>query len=196
MSTAFQNLDKLSDSLYEDLIVKANEEIAELKKQAEQERDKIINEAKLKADSYFKETERKLKQIKEVQESELNQAALQLKQKLEDQILHLVKKDWIDPNIERNLDDQELVKSLILSFTEQIQAGSYQLQIPAKLEADWKGFVKDKLTDLELVKSDDLNLKLISTEDGFQLNFGPDEFKALFQEFLNEDLSKMLFEND
>lgn len=196
MSTAFQNLDKLSSSLYDDLVTKAELEIQKMNQEAEKERDKLLNDARLKADSYFKEEERRLKQIKESQEAELKQAALSLKQRLKDDIIHLIQSQWINPNIKKSLEDPKLIQSLILGFAEQIKGGNYQLQVPSENELEWKIFVKDKLTDLEIIKSDNVKLKLINVDDGFQLSFGEEEFKALFQEFLTEDLAIMLFAND
>lgn len=126
----------------------------------------------------------------------MKQAALRLKQSLQNDIIHLIKSEWIDPNIERSLNDQKLVEALILGFSNQIRSGHYQLAVPEAQSAQWKSFIAEKLIELEIFKSNDLKLKLINKDGGFQLSFGDDEFKSLFEEFPHEDLAQMLFGND
>ncbi len=196
MSTNFQNLDRLSESLYQELIEKAESEIAVLKEEAAKEREQLLHEAKVKAEAFFKEEERKLKQIEQAQINEVRQRALQIKQDLQNEIINLIHQDSIAPALMRNISDQELMQSLVLKLVEGLNEGNYQLIIPIELSKEWEAFVSEKLTNMELVKGDNLKFKLIDKEGGFQLAFGEAEFNALFREYLNEELYQSLFGHD
>ena len=82
-STAFDNLEKLSQDLYQKLITDAQSEIESLQAEAAKERDALLSDAKAKAEQYQKEAERQADLYKERRLQELKQESLHLREKLQ-----------------------------------------------------------------------------------------------------------------
>ncbi|QNR24174.1 hypothetical protein [Croceimicrobium hydrocarbonivorans] len=195
-STAFDNLEKLSQDLYQKLISDAQSEIESLQAEAAKEREALLNDARTKAEQYQKEAERQADLYKERRLQELKQESLHLREKLQRNLEGFLKAEVLEGPTDKAFEDQEFIEKLLLKLLEQFDPKSYQLQWPKDWQAESLAQLQKKLPDWQFEIRENARLSLQSSEAGLEFRIDAEAFKALLDEYFNQELRDLILQND
>jgi len=195
-STAFDNLEKLSQDLYQKLITDAQSEIESLQAEAAKEREALLSDARAKAEQYQKEAERQADLYKERRLQELKQESLHLREKLQRNLDSFLKAEVLEGPTDKAFEDQDFIQKLLLKLIEQFDSKSYQLQWPKGWQAESLAQLKKKLPDWHFEVRENARLSLQSSEAGLEFRIDSEAFKALLDEYFNQELRDLILQND
>ncbi|WP_421753552.1 hypothetical protein [Croceimicrobium sp.] len=195
-STAFDNLEKLSQDLYQKLISDAQAEIETLQAEAAKEREALLSEAKARAEQYQKEAERKADLYKERRLQELKQESLQLREILQRNLESFLKAEVLEKPLEEAFEDQEFIEKLLLKLLEQFDPKSYQLIWPQDWQSECLSQMQKKLPEWQFHIRENARLSLQSSDAGLEFRIDAEAFKALLDAYFNQELRDLILQND
>lgn len=196
MSSAINNLEKLTEDLYQKLIEDAQKEIEQLNHQAKAEREKLLQEAQAKADAHIKEAERSAKLIKERGLQELRQGGLQIKNSLQSDLEHFLQEEIIRRPLQESFKDEEFVKDLLRSLLSNFDPKTYRVQWPAAWEEKWLSRIRQALPDWQFEINPANKLQLRDSEKGLEFHLDPEAFEQLLKTYFDDNLRKLIFNHE
>ncbi len=196
MSPAFENLEKLSQDLYQKLITDAEAEIAELQEKAAAKREKLLQEAKAEAEQYRKNAERELDLQKERKQQELQQAALLVKSKLNKDLQAFLKGSIIQRPLTNAMQSESFIQNMILELLAQFDPTKYELLWPANWEEKWLDQIRAKMPEWTFKLDEQHKLLIRESEQGLEFHFSEESFQKLLESYFDRDLKDLIFSND
>lgn len=196
---------ELTEKIYNEGVVKAKEQADQIIADAKKEADKIIKSAKKQELEIVEQAKNQSAEFKKNTNSELQLAARQFISKLKQQIADLVTADQVEAPMKDVFNDNEFVKSLILTLIknwnpQKPEELNMTILLPEKNEKEFFEFFEAKaLNALNQGINIQFDAKII---DGFKIgpkngsyiiSFSDQDFENYFKGYLKEKTKKQLF---
>ncbi len=193
------NVQELTSSLYTEGVEKGKQEAAAIVSQAEQQAAEIVSKAKKEAEAIIAKAETKAHDLDANTRAELKMYAAQSVQALKTAITDLINGEIVKDSIQAASADAKFMQGIIVKMAEAM-AKDGEVLIEAKdaealkkyFAANAKGKL-DKGITIKEVKGIKTDFTIQSVRHGYKLAFGEAELETYFQEFLRDDLIKLLF---
>ncbi len=196
----FKNLDQLADQLYQEGMGKAQQESEKVLEEARVKAEEKINAANKKAEDIVAKARKEAEKYRSSVESEVNQKANQVKQDLKNQIKGLINTELLSSPSKAILSKEDFVQALILSALETWKDGKQDLELTIaeklkEIEPELRTAILQRLPGLTITISDhmDNGFKIEDHEKGYMLSFTDSDFKALFEPYLTDFVRDVLF---
>jgi len=200
MSNSINNLEKLTDQIYQEGIEKAEKQSKKILQEAEEQKARILKEAKDEAATILKEAKREAQQLKTSIESELELKAKQFLSDLKARIEDVLSEEIVVSNTREALADtkflQEAIKGILKQWKE---TDDLELVLPKDLEKKIEGAFSRSIHEIApnmQIKFDDglhSGFRIAKKDDHYQISFSDDEFIEIFQSYLSSQTKKVLF---
>lgn len=199
-----QKLQEITEKLFQEGVVRGNEEADKIVGDAREKADAIVEKAKKEASVILSEAEKKAAELSKNTQSELQMASRQLISALEQEVVALVNGKVVDDAVKPITDDKQFVQQLILAAVENWASGK-ELKIivnPAdkKSVEDFFAAKAKQLLDKGVTIESANNVKAgfqIGPSDGsYKVSFTREDFIRFFKEFLRPKLIELLFEGN
>lgn len=196
MNTAFQNLDQLSQELYQKLITEAEAEIDQLQKTAEQERKELLKATEQEIQAMRKAAEREIRLEHQKSLENLKREALLMQEDIKGNLENFLKQDLILEGLSESFSKEDFVAKLIMELVKKFDPESHHIIWPKSWPSVWLEGLRTSLEAWRIEIGDGSSLSLKTTDKGMEFQFGEDQFKQLLETYFNEDLLPLLFQND
>lgn len=201
-----EKLNKITEKLYNDGVVKAQEEADKILQKAQQEAKVIIEEANRQSNEILARANKDNLDLKHKVEAELKLAGEQVLASIKQKLVNLIS-DKISSKISTEaFNDNEFVEKLILTVAEKWknEEGIYDLNII--LSEDLKNLTesffsskgKELLDAGVVINFENIESKgfvLSPYNGGYQINFTDEVFMNFFSDYLRGYTKQLLFEN-
>jgi len=195
MSADYTNLDKLTDQLYAELISKSEKEIEAKKAASLQEVEDAKKDAQKETDAYRRKAEQEIAQEKKKMEAELRLKADAVLEDLRLRLSEALATKIVDKPIAELFSDEEFIKEYLFKLAEQLSRSplALSLSLPSDAQEQWQGQLNKHFPDLEIgLGTENQEIKIINSDEGFYLSLGEKELKNLFHSYLNQSLKERL----
>ena len=196
-------LKELTERLYGEGLEKGRAEAERLVAEATATAAKIIADAKAEAAKIVKEAETKAADTAKNSMTEISLAGKQALAKIKTEIADAIIAKSVGAGVSAAVVDAQFVKSLLLAVAAAWNNGGkveLTAMLPAALEADFTKAFEASAQELlaagiEVGYSKDVHsgFKVCQKGGGYYISFTEESFAALMQEYLRENVSKMLF---
>ncbi|TPV35390.1 V-type ATP synthase subunit E [Paucihalobacter ruber] len=200
MSNSINNLEKLTDQIYQEGIEKAEKQSQKMLQEAEAEKAVILNNAKAEAESILEEAQREAKRLQHSVESELNLKAKQFISDLKAKIEGLLSQKIIETTTKEALADVDFMQSAITDVLKHWkETNDLELILPKGLEDKLNGAfvrrIKELTPNMTITFESTLNggFRIAKKADNYQISFSDDDFIEIFKSYLSEQTNKVLF---
>jgi V/A-type H+/Na+-transporting ATPase subunit E len=200
MSNSINNLEKLTDQIYQEGIEKAEKQSQKMLKEAEAEKAVILNNAKAEAESILEEAQREAKRLQHSVESELNLKAKQFISDLKAKIEGLLSQKIVETTTKAALADADFMQSAITDVLKHWkETNDLELILPKGLEDKLNGAfvrrIKELTPNMTITFESTLNggFRIAKKADNYQISFSDDDFIEIFKSYLSEQTNKVLF---
>jgi V/A-type H+-transporting ATPase subunit E len=198
-------LQELTQKLYTTGVEKAKNEadiiIAEAKKKA----DKIIADANKQATSIIGNAKTESAEFKTKIESELKLTSKQVITSIKNQVTNLVTQDLLSKDIEKSLDDDNFIKTIIELMvkkwqTDDAESTDLQIILPQKEKDNFNKYIKEKISHL-MKKGLEVNFedsfksgfKIAPKDNSYIINFTNEDFDNFFKSYLRAKTANLLY---
>ncbi|MBN1181256.1 MAG: hypothetical protein JXB49_03145 [Bacteroidales bacterium] len=198
-------LQELTEKLYNEGVVKANEEALQIIDKAKKDAEEIINKAKEKADSIIEDANKKSADIAKNTKSELKLSAKQAMNALKQEITEMLTSGVIGKSVNESVKETDFVKSIIeIAVKNWNPKGEAAIDLvvllPESNKKAFDGFVETKLKKLVdggIVVNFDNKLKngfKIGPADGsYIISFTEEDFDNFFKAYLRPRTAQLLY---
>ncbi len=199
-------LQELTEKIYNEGVLKAQEEIQLLIADANKKAELIENEAEKKAKSIIQEAEKKAAELTKHVQSELKMSINQSTAALKQELASIITAKAIQAPVKELFEDkkflEELIKTIIASWSSK---GLTELSVilPEKNkksldDAFQKQLSKELDKGIEISFSDNVKsgFKVIQKNGGYQLSFTDQDFINYFKQYLRPKTNELLFEKE
>jgi V/A-type H+-transporting ATPase subunit E len=198
--TELNNLEKLTNQIYQEGIEKAESQSKELLQEAERKKEAMLSEARQEAEKIIAEAKKESERIKRSTENEVRLKGEQLISDFKVKLLNLLSDKVLAEKTTASLEDtgflQEIIKETVSHWK---SSKELELVLPEKLEKSLsKGFlsgIKKELPNLEIVFSNRIKggFRINKKDEGYQVSFSDEDFVLLFRSYLTDQTEKILF---
>jgi V/A-type H+-transporting ATPase subunit E len=198
-------LQELTQKLYTTGIEKAQKEAEIIIAEAQKKADKIIVDANAEAVSIINNTKKESAELQLKIESELKLSSKQVISSIKNQITNLVTQDLIKNDIDKSLNDNDFIKSIIELMVKKWQpddAESTDLHIilPDKEKENFNKYIKEKISHL-MKKGLEVNFedsfksgfKIAPKDNSYIINFTNEDFDNFFKTYLKAKTANLLY---
>ena len=198
-------LQELTEKLYNEGVVKANEEAAQIVDKAKKEADEIINKAKNKADEIIEDANKKSAEIAKNIQSELKLSAKQAINALKQEITDMLTSGVIGKAVGESVNETDFVKSIIEIAVKNWNpkgetAMDLLILLPESNKKAFDSFVESKLKKLidgSIEVNFDSKMKngfKIGPADGsYIISFTDEDFDNFFKAYLRPRTAQLLY---
>lgn len=194
------NLENLTNQIYQEGIEKAESQAKVILQDAEKQRDKVLNDAKEEAQKILGEAKKESENIKRSVENELKLKGRQFISDLQHEIIELLAIKIVDQGVAQAFHDekfyQQLIKDVVGHWNE---SEELEIILPEKLEnrlgENFEQGIRSSLPNLTLNFNGKFEggFRIAKKNDGFMLSYSDEDFKALFRSYLTQKASEILF---
>jgi len=199
------NLQKLTDRLYEEGLSKGKQEGEELVAKAKTEAEKIVEAAKEQAKAIIAEAEKKAVELTQKTEADIKMASVQSITATQHEIESMIVTKTCEKPVNELLSTPDFVKEMITSI---VKAFNPDKATPTDLDIILPETLKDKIggtlaneikqqlgATVSLKYSNKISggFKIGPKDGGYTLQFTDDEFKQLISSYLRPATRKLLF---
>ena len=195
------NLEKLTDKIYQEGVRKAEEKSEAIVKSAEEERNRILAEAEAEAKRIIAEAHQQAARIARSTENELTLKGKQLISDLKVEIHQLLSAKDLENGMGGAFADVSILKSAILEAIRSWNSVDHlELMLPPELEKKLeKAFhlsIREHTENLTITFSDKISrgFRITKKDDFYQISFSENEFNDLFKLYLSEKTNQLLFD--
>jgi V/A-type H+-transporting ATPase subunit E len=198
-------LQELTQKLYTIGVEKAKNEAEIIIAEAQKKADQIIKNANAEAESIIAGAKSESAELKKKIESELKLSSKQVIATVKNQITNLVVKDLLSKDLEKNLSDNDFLKTIIELMVKKWQpddAQSTDLQIilPQEKKDNFNKYIKEKINQL-LAKGLTVNFednfksgfKIAPKDNSYIINFAQEDFDNFFKTYLRAKTANLLY---
>lgn len=195
------NLEKLTDKIYQEGVRKAEEKSEAIITAAEKERNRILTEAQAEAKRIITEAQQETARITRSTENELTLKGKQLISDLKEEIHQLLSAKILEKNVATAFADASFLQSAIIEAIRSWNSDSdLELVLPSelenKLDKAFRQSIREHAESLTITFSDKISngFRITKKDDLYQISFTENEFAALFRSYLSETTNKLLFD--
>jgi V/A-type H+-transporting ATPase subunit E len=199
-SSSINNLEKLTDQIYQEGIEKAEKQSQKMLQEAEAQKTAILKKAKAEADGILEEAQREAIRLQKSIESEIDLKAKQLISDLKNKIEGLLSQKIIETNTREALVDVDFMQSVIADILKHWKdTNELELILPKTLEDKLNGAfarrIKEVTPNLTITFETTLNggFRIAKKSDHYQISFSDADFIEIFKSYLSEQTNKLLF---
>lgn len=198
-------LQELTQKLYTVGVEKAKNEAEIIIADAQKKADEVIKNAKTEAETIIDNAKKESAELKKKTESELKLSSKQVIATVKSQITNLVVKDLFSKDLEKNLADDDFMKTIIELIVKKWQpddAHSTDLQIilPQEKKDSFNKYIKEKINHL-LAKGLTVNFednfnsgfKIAPKDNSYIINFAQEDFDNFFKTYLRAQTANLLY---
>ena len=192
-------IQKLTSKIYEEGIIKGNQDAERIREEAQSYYDERIKLAKQEAEQIIKKAQGKAAELTKNTQSELQLFARQAVDALKTEIINLLAGKISTSSIEKAFENKDFMHKLLLSFIQQM-AKDEQVTIQTEDAPAFKKYVEDNACEIlnnNLIIKEVKGLPaefIIEPKDGsYKIYFGEEEFLNYFKAFLRPQLVEMFF---
>jgi V/A-type H+-transporting ATPase subunit E len=198
-------LQELTQKLYTTGVEKAKNEAEIIIADAQKKADKIIADANSQATSIIGNAKTESSEFKTKIESELKLSSKQVITSVKNQITNLITQDLLSKDIEKSLDDNDFIKTIIELMVKKWQpddAESTDLQVilPQQEKDNFNKYIKEKISHL-IRKGLDVNFedsfksgfKIAPKDNSYIINFTDEDFDNFFKTYLKAKTANLLY---
>lgn len=192
-------LQELTDKIYNEGVEKGKIEANEIILQAKTDAEKTITEAKQTAEQILNNAQKEAETLKKNTESELKLFANQCVNALKTEITNLICDKIVRESVKSATSDKEFMQKMISQIVEQwAKEGEVTIntedadELTAYFSAKAKNLLDEgvKINNVKDIKSD---FEIVSSNGGFKITFGDEEFISYFKGFIRQKLIDLLF---
>ena len=198
-------LQELTQKLYTIGVEKAKNEADTILADAQKKADEIIKNANTEAETIIGNAKTESAELKKKIESELTLSSKQVIATVKNQINSLITQDLLSKDIEKSLDENDFIKSLIELVVKKwdmddAQSTDLQIILPKEKKSDFDKFIKAKINSL-LAKGlsvsfdDDFKsgFKIAPKDNSYIINFAQEDFDNFFKTYLRAKTANLLY---
>jgi V/A-type H+-transporting ATPase subunit E len=198
-------LQELTQKLYTVGVEKAKNEAEIIIADAQKKADLIIKDAKTEAEIIIDNAKKESAELKKKTESELKLSSKQVIATVKSQITNLVVQDLLSKDLEKNLADNDFMKTILELMVKKWQpddAHSTDLQIilPQEKKDNFNKYIRDKINHL-LAKGLTVNFednfksgfKIAPKDNSYIINFAQEDFDNFFKTYLRAQTANLLY---
>lgn len=200
MENSIDNLEKLTDEIYQEGIEKAEKQSQQILEEAEAEKAAILKKAEAEAERIVEEAQREVSRLQKSVENELELKAKQFISDLKAKIEDLLSEKIIESQTQEALNDVEFLQSAISQFLNNWEDKSdLELILPQGMEARLKGAftqkIKEVAPNMTVTFNNQLNggFRIARKADNYQISFSDTDFIEIFRSYLSEQTNTVLF---
>jgi V/A-type H+-transporting ATPase subunit E len=198
-------LQELTQKLYSIGVEKAKNEAEIIITDAQTKADQIIKNANAEAETIIANAKAESAELKKKIESELKLSSKQVIASVKNQITSLVVQDLLSKDLEKNLSDNDFLKTIIELMVKKWQpddAQSTDLQIilPQEKKDNFNKYIKEKINQLlakGLTVSFEDNFKsgfkITPKDNSYIINFAQEDFDNFFKSYLRAKTANLLY---
>ncbi|MEM6842480.1 MAG: V-type ATP synthase subunit E [Bacteroidota bacterium] len=194
------NLEKLTDKIYQEGVRKAEEKSEAIVKSAEEERNRILAEAEAEAKRIIAEAQQQATRAARSTENELTLKGKQLISDLKVEIHQLLSAKILENGMSDAFADVSFLQSAILEAIRSWNSvDNLELMLPSelekKLEKAFHHSVREHAENLTITFNDKISggFRIAKKDDFYQISFSENEFNDLFKSYLSEKTNQLLF---
>ena len=199
------NLQELTDRLYNEGLSKGKHDGEELVQKAQAEADRIIAYAKAEAERIVAQANKEAEEMKTKVAADVKMAATQsiavTKQEIEKMVVTKAAEEGVKANMSNAAFVKELITSVVKAFNPNNAAPvALDFILPEAMKAELEPFVKNELvqlfgTGLKVDYSKKMNggFTVSPKDGGYMLQFTDEEFTQLIANYLRPATKKILF---
>ena len=195
-----QNLENLTEKIYQEGIARAEAEAQQILEKAEKEKTALIESAQSEADSIINAARVEAENIRRNVESELklkgNQAVSDLKARIRD----ILSSKILDEPVRNMANDEEFLRKLILEIATHWKKNDLiELHLPAelgeKLSNNFTAKIEKELHGLSIEFDNSMKsgFRIGRKEDAYEISFTGDDFLTFFRSYLDDQTNRILF---
>lgn len=198
-------LQELTQKLYTIGVEKAKNEAEIIIAEAQKKADEVIKNAHAEAETIIGNAKKESAELKKKTESELKLSSKQVIATVKNQVTNLVVQDLLSKDLEKNLADNDFMKTIIELIVKKWQpddAQSTDLQIilPQEKKDSFNKYIKEKINHL-LAKGlfvnfeDDFKsgFKIAPKDNSYIINFAQEDFDNFFKTYLRAQTANLLY---
>lgn len=194
------NLEKLTDQIYQEGIEKAEKESQKIVSTAKTKYNHILEEASAEAKRIVTKAEQESVKIKRSTENELQLKGKQLISDLQNEIQALLSSKILENNASEAFIDVSFIQSAILeAISSWKSSDGLELILPQELEGKlskaFEGSLKKQIENLTITFNNKISsgFRIVNKADSYQIAFSKDEFVMLFRSYLSDRTNQLLF---
>jgi V/A-type H+-transporting ATPase subunit E len=200
-------IEELTKKIYQEGITKANNEADKLKEEAQKEADKIINDAKQKSEQIIDDANNEAEDIRKKVENELKQAHQQTLRSVQQEITEMITTEVTKKPLKEAFQDSKFLKNTIETAIKNWSAEKAQMDLTLLLpkdkqkevgeyfEASAKDLLNGKL-DVEVDPDLKAGFKIGPSDGSYQISFKEDDFQNLFKKYIRPKTITLLYGED
>lgn len=198
-------LQELTDKLYNEGLSKGKQEADALKAAAAKESEQIISNARKEAEKIIEDARKEAEELRTRVEGDIRMASSQTVSALRQQIENIIITKAVSPDVKKNLEDPELIKTLITTVAKAFNAmdpapAGLEVVLPASLQKDLGEWFAKKAAG---VMGNGVNVnfsrqiaggfKIGPAGGGYMISFAEGDFENILTEYLRPATRKLLF---
>jgi V/A-type H+-transporting ATPase subunit E len=196
------NLDILTNKIYQEGIEKAQKESKEILSKAEADRGQILEAANIEAKKMITNAEKEAARITRSMEKELQLNGKQLLSDLKNEIQNMLSKKILKTNIKAAFIDVLFLQDVIIEAIKSWDpTDDLELILPRKLENKldiaFTKSISDHIINLAITYDNSLKggFVIIKKSDAYKVSFSEEDFVALLAPYLSKQVNALLFKS-
>jgi V/A-type H+-transporting ATPase subunit E len=192
-------IQELTSKIYEEGIIKGNQDADRIREEAQAYYDEKIKEAQQEAKQILQQAEEQAAYLSKNTQSELQLFARQAADALKTEIVDLLADKISASSVEKVFESKDFIHTLLLSFVQQM-AKDEPMIIKTKNASGFKKYVEDNVREIlnnnliiKEVKGLPTEFVIGPKDDAYKIYFGEEEFLDYFKAFLRPQLVEMFF---
>ena len=196
------NLEKLTEKIYQEGIEKAQNEAEEIIKQAKEKALDIERKAQESAQKTVSEAKKQAEEIQKSTEAELQLSVNQSVEVLKQRISNLVSSKILSEKINVAFDNDKFIQELILKIIEKWQPQNNETLNLKMLISEEKSKkfltagIKNQIEKVIEIKFDNTikeGFKLYNKNENYQISFTKEAFEQFLKKYMRTKISEILF---
>lgn len=198
-------LQELTQKLYKTGVEKAKNEADIIIAEAQKKADKIIADANAEATSIIDKAKTESAEYRTKIESELKLTSKQVITSIKNQVTNLVTQDLLSKDIEKSLDDDNFIKTIIELMVkkwqpDEVESTDLQVILPEQEKDNFNKYIKEKISHL-MKKGLEVNFedsfksgfKIAPKDNSYIINFTNEDFENFFKSYLRAKTANLLY---
>lgn len=197
-------VDELTSKIYQEGVTKANQEAEKIINDAKKQAEDIVNKANKEADTIKQQAEEEAQDKQRKVENELKQAYQQTLRRVQQAITDLIVAKVSKEPLKDTFKDTDFIKKIIETALQNWAKDESQVDLTVLVPEDQKkeldqyfeGHTKELLNGTLTIEVDPdmkAGFKIGPADGSYQISFEEDDFRNLFQNYLRPRTIKMLF---
>ncbi len=198
-------LQELTQKLYTVGVEKAKNEAEIIIADAQKKADLVIKNAKTEAEIIIDNAKKESAEFKKKIESELKLSSKQVIATVKSQITNLVVQDLLSKDLEKNLADNDFMKTIIELIVkkwqpDEAQSTDLQIILPQEKKDNFNKYIREKINHL-LANGLTVNFednfksgfKIAPKDNSYIINFAQEDFDNFFKTYLRAQTANLLY---